>query len=123
VIDAGQPDPRIWDIWDVEWLHEDGTSKRRPALLIASYGFAEEGDRLPFLQISSIEHRTPHRFDLSISNPIFAHTGLTKDCYVYLSHLQWIEADRLYRRRGMIGASAGSLLTLRIRLAIGFDPR
>ena len=111
-----------WEIWDVDWQHQDGTSKVRPALLIATGQQADSMGRLPFLQITGSEAKSPHRYDFKTTASDFRQTGLTKDCFLYMNHFQWVEKADIKSRRGTISADLATALRPRIHLASGFTP-
>ena len=87
-----------WEIWDVEWEHEDGTSKARPALVVSSTAFNAGNDAIWFAKISTKEHDVPHRLELATSDPAFSRTGLAAHSYFYLANVRQITRSKIYRR-------------------------
>lgn len=114
---------RQWDIWEVIWLHEDGTSKARPGLAMMPTPFNARARRVPFLKISSVRRPDPNRFDIKMSDPTFPATGLRKDSYIYLGLVQSVDKSRILRPRGSLPPFSAAVLTMRIQRAVpGWSP-
>jgi len=111
-----------WEIWDVNWQHEDGTGKRRPALLISSTEYNSQNDALWFVKISSVRHNVPFRLESRLDEPAFAGTGLTKTSYFYIADARPIGKPSIFRRRGALSAFAAMLVDHQIRNAVGLNP-
>src|SRR5579872_3255012 len=86
-----KPMPKQWEIWEVEWLHEDGTSKPRPALVVSSNTFNDLGAGVWVAKISSQYFETEHRIELAAGDPSFKSTGLKRSCYLYLSNVRRVD--------------------------------
>jgi mRNA-degrading endonuclease toxin of MazEF toxin-antitoxin module len=108
-----------WEIWDVDWKHEDGTSKRRPALLISSTEHNRQSDELWFVKVSSVKHNVPYCMEFHKDEPSFTGTGLTKTSYFYIADVRKISKSSVFRRRGAISPMAALLIDHQIRTAIG----
>ena len=119
---SGKQPPRYfqWETWDVEWRHEDGTSKRRPALLISTTACNDEHEELWFVKISSRRHDVPYVVELTPNDPAFAQTGLTKTSYFYIANIQKVHKSRIYKRRGTVGRFTALLIDMQIRKAAGW---
>ncbi len=89
-----------WDIWQVNWKHEDGSSKPRPALLISSTEYNENNEALAFIKISGIKHDIPYRLDLGVKDASFATTKLEKQSYIYCANVQKIKKKSILYQRG-----------------------
>ncbi len=113
---AGRPYLQ-WEIWDVYWIHEDGTGKRRPALLISMDQENETRKDLAFLKISSQFRNSRFRYEMMVSDPEFAVTGLKKSSYLYADQLQRIAKGNVLTRRGYVGVSMGKSMLPLIRQA------
>ncbi|MFH1421534.1 MAG: type II toxin-antitoxin system PemK/MazF family toxin [Planctomycetota bacterium] len=93
---------RQWEIWEVEWKHEDGTSKQRPALLISDTNYNLMHDELRFMKITNKEYRGYNYYCFSKDDPAFAITGLSKTCYLYPALVQNISKKKIISRRGCL---------------------
>ena len=95
-----------WEIWQVDWQHEDGTSKERPALLFSSDKFNKEHDELWFAQIRSRHLRDRYYWEFKTTDPNFRATGLTKSCFLYMTRVQKISKSKIRRYRGYLPSFA-----------------
>ena len=111
-----------WEIWDVEWHHEDGTSKRRPALLISTSTYNDMHEDLWFVKISSQQHSVPHIVEIATADLAFAQTGLTKTSYFYIADVQTIPRGDVSKRRGSLNQLTAILVNMEIRKATGWSP-
>lgn len=98
---AKQPEKNIlqWQIWDVEWPHEDGTSKRRPALVVSTSAHNASSDEIWVVKISSKFRDVPHRLTICTTDPAFKTTGLKKDSHFYLKKVKLLNRSRFYEQR------------------------
>jgi hypothetical protein len=118
-----QPTFDQWQIWQVRWHHtDDGTYKKRPALLLTTASFNACRPIIPFLKISSREPRSAHKLALKVSDPWFAATGLTKACFIHFAKPQWVPLAKILWYRGELILPASMDLDTRIRLATGWSP-
>lgn len=111
-----------WEIWDVEWPHEDGTSKRRPALVVSSSEFNGRNDVIWCAKISSRIHEVPFRVELSPGDPSFSATGLNKTSYFYLADVRKVSKRAFYSQRGHVSTLFGMLIVLEIQKAANWTP-
>ena len=116
------PKYRQWEIWDVEWLHEDGSSKRRPALIISTTAYNDKHGAVHFVQLSSQYHNVRYRQSIAPGDPGFGLSGLTKKSYIYPANIQEIPKAHIYRRRGKISEFTGRLVLWSIRELTGSQP-
>lgn len=114
--------PRQWEIWQVRWRHEDGTSKGRPALVVSSDAHNARGGDVWCLKISGEAHAVRYRVDLETSDPEFPLTGLTKDSYFYLTNIQRIPPSGIIRHRGVLGRMTGQVIDALIRVLTSTPP-
>jgi len=113
-----QAAPQQWEIWEVDWLHEDGTSKPRPALVVSSNTFNSGHSGAWVAKISSQYFDTEHRIEIAAGDPSFKSTGLKKSCYVYLANVRLIEPDLLLYRRGRLGSFSALVIAIQLKKAI-----
>lgn len=111
-----------WDIWQVEWVHEDGTSKDRPALLISTTQHNDKHDELWFLKITGRRHNVPYVWELAPSDPAYVGAGLKKTSYFYIADTRKIHKSQIRYRRGSLNPFAAMLIDLQIREATGWSP-
>ena len=104
-----------WEIWQVEWDHEDGTSKSRPALVLSSSTFNATNDEIWFAKISSKRHHVAHVLELSTNDAAFRSTGLSGTSFFYLANTRKIHRSKIQRRRGILGTM--SILMTRLAMA------
>src|SRR5206468_4213543 len=102
IVASRNPAYEQWEIWEVEWKHEDGTSKNRPALLISESDYNRRHDHCVFVKISTKDHPARHKFELSPTDGAFVSTGLKKRSFFYLKKVQAISKDRIISRRGSL---------------------
>jgi len=117
------PDPKSaaqWQIWQVKWDHEDGTSKDRPALLF-SPSINNLVNDYWFLKITGEDHPSPHKFLLEERDSAFASTGLKKDSYFYPEKVQKKKPNDLLYYRGYLGPLTIWALDRLIRAAVNFQ--
>lgn len=111
-----------WEIWQVDWLHEDGTSKPRPALLLSPSGFNVSHDELWFVKITGTDRSTPNRVKLEEKSPMFATTGLTKSCYIYPENIKKIAKSSIRRKRGYVDRFFGQQVYAEVCRLSGWKP-
>ena len=107
-----------WQIWDVDWPHEDGTEKRRPAVLITPDDLIGSDDFLHFLKISTQFRHSRFRVDFPTTDPDFALTGLLKPSYLYADNVRRIPLSKIHRLRGFAAATLRARLILLLRQRI-----
>lgn len=109
---------RQWEIWQVRWIHEDSTSKDRPAIAFMPAAYNAGAELIPFIKITSSEFPDAHRYEFSTSDPAFAHTGLRKDCFAYLALVQMVKRADILFRRGNLPPLSAAMLAIRIKRAL-----
>ena len=109
-----------WGIWDVEWVHEDGSSKRRPALVLSDSAYNEAHEEIWFVKISSQKHAAKGRIELMPGDSTFAVTGLRKRCFLYLTNVRQIPKSLVYEQRGVLHTSARLMVEWWIRTNLGW---
>ncbi|HXE52343.1 MAG TPA: type II toxin-antitoxin system PemK/MazF family toxin [Tepidisphaeraceae bacterium] len=109
-----------WEIWQVYWVHEDGTGKERPALAFSTSAQNQASGYVRFLKITSEDHPdVPCRLQISASDSQFPHTGLDKTSWIHFLDEQKVPAANLRFRRGHINALTAAYLTRRLQKLIG----
>jgi hypothetical protein len=108
-------DVRQWEIWQVRWDHDDGSSKDRPAISIstttevAAQGFAR------FLKITKEDHpEVPCCLKISSTEPQFRHTGLDVTRWIHCLDDQTVDAGGLRYRRGHVNALTAAYISARL---------
>ncbi|MEK7468072.1 MAG: type II toxin-antitoxin system PemK/MazF family toxin [Planctomycetota bacterium] len=91
-----------WDVWLVEWKHEDGTSKPRPALIASTPAYASAQGLVWAMKITGRPGDDPSILPLSASLAEWPELGLKKPCFLYVERIQVIPADSLLRRYGAV---------------------
>jgi len=91
---------RQWEIWYVDWPHEDGTRKRRPALAIstsqqnAAQGFAR------FAKTTGQNHPgVPGRLAISPEDAHFKYPGLSELSWIHPTDVEKIYDAQLSEKR------------------------
>lgn len=93
---------RRWDIWQVNWRHEDGTAKPRPVVVLHIGHPLDSRDALLVCRIQSTEHDHTRICLDPGDGGAFAVTGLTKRCFAYPGQVRVIALTALLRRRGTL---------------------
>src|SRR5207253_1186839 len=79
------PDPAKhclqWEIWDVDWAHEDGTSKPRPALVLSSTAFNATGRGAWIAKFTTSCQDVPHLLEFNRTAPSFTATRPRDTCH------------------------------------------
>lgn len=109
---------RQWDVWDVDWEHEDGTSKVRPCLVLSSNQFNEQSDKIWISRFRSAKLDIPYRIEFNKDDASFAATGLSKTCHLYPAQARSVSRSRFTRRRGKLLSYNSMMLAILVQKAI-----
>lgn len=83
-------------------MHEDGTSKPRPALLASTAAYAAEKNLVWAMKITTTERLDTDVIALDPAQPEWPLTGLRKACFLYVGKIQTIPPTGLIRKYGEI---------------------
>jgi hypothetical protein len=101
---ASLSDVRQWEIYYVDWLHEDGTSKERTALCVSTPEEIAAQGLARFVKITGQDHpEVPCRMKIDEKDAYFRHTGLSKTSWIHYAEEQNIPQEKLRNRKGQIG--------------------
>jgi mRNA-degrading endonuclease toxin of MazEF toxin-antitoxin module len=117
---GGPPVFSQWEIWQVDWEHEDGTSKARPVLILSSTSAAESGDQIWVAKFTKTMSDVPFRIEFSRSDPSFRETGLNETCYLYLAEARKVPKSRFLYRRGRLPVLSAALVGFLLKQAVRF---
>jgi mRNA-degrading endonuclease toxin of MazEF toxin-antitoxin module len=110
-----------WDIWQVNWHHEDGTSKPRPALILSSSAYARANASVWVAKFTkTCVPNTPFMIQFDKSDPTFPETGLTESCCLYIAECRKIDASLLIHRRGRLPIITAGLIGALMKQALKF---
>lgn len=93
---------RQWEIWLVDWKHEDCTSKPRPALLASSAAYAAEKSLVWAMKITATPGLDSAVVALDPTVPGWTAMGLSKPCFLYVAKIQTIPTAALFRKYGEV---------------------
>src|SRR5882757_1113695 len=97
-------DVRQWEIYYVNWKHEDGSSKERTALCVSTPTEIARDGFARFVKITGQDHdKLPCRLRISATDQYFRYTGLTKTSWIHYTEEQNITQMELRNRVGQIG--------------------
>ncbi len=108
-----------WDIWQVNWVHEDGQIKDRPALLLTDSALNASRETLLFAKITGTLGEAELRFTLDWQDPERAENGLSKTSHVYLANQQEVEKRAVLYRRGRLGPQQAERLKAMLESKLG----
>lgn len=123
---GGRVKYRQWEIWDVEWPHEDdpeGSVKVRPALIVSPTRINDGSEGVWFVKISGVDRPLPSKLRLDASDPEFPSTGLRKSSFFYVRNIKLLPKDAIRSRRGCAGPNTTALIDELIREAFGHSVR
>jgi mRNA-degrading endonuclease toxin of MazEF toxin-antitoxin module len=106
---------RQWEVWRVTWDHGDGTSSRRPALLLTDDPATAPRATLRFMLISGVDHAGIPRIRLSPGDPAFGMTGLTKTCFIYVASVKEIAKAEIAERLGVVPRYVANAVNAKLR--------
>jgi mRNA-degrading endonuclease toxin of MazEF toxin-antitoxin module len=104
-----------WEIRDVFWQHEDGTDKRRKALLISDDEYNKTNLFLRFLKFSTRNRPSPYRIPILRTDQEWAHMKFTKECFLYVDKSQRIPKSKVSKPTGHVGIILGSKILLLLK--------
>jgi mRNA-degrading endonuclease toxin of MazEF toxin-antitoxin module len=110
-----------WEIWQVDWEHEDGTSKPRPALILSSTRSANSSPEIWVAKFTKTRSEVPFRIEFNRNDPSFKETGLTETCYLYLAEARRVSKGRFIRRRGKLPILSAVMVGFMLKKAIRFE--
>jgi hypothetical protein len=86
---AVDPDEfRLWDIWQVDWTHEDCLiyeATEHPAICISTADDVRDESRVRFVKVSSTDPHPRMKLSIKQGDAGFTHTGLKHDCFIHVS--------------------------------------
>ena len=91
-----------WEIYQVQWEHEDGSMKERPALVISPTTDNQKRQYVWFMKITGTAIHSPH-FMLDPLDPAFSKTGLKKKSYFDILNVRKIPKNKILNLRGRVG--------------------
>ena len=109
-----------WEIWQVVWEHEDGTSKNRPALILSSTSVAKVDTELWVAKFTKTDFPLPFKMYFDRTAPSFKETGLTANCYLYLASARRIDKSKFLYRRGRLPVLSAALVGVMLKQALKF---
>ncbi len=93
-----------WEIWYVDWPHDDGGSKDRTVLAISTNSENVSEGFVRFVKITGEDHPgVPCRLCLEPRDVDFKHTGLVKKSWIHFTDIKKIHGNQLRRRIGHVG--------------------
>ena len=112
---------REWEIWLVEWQHEDGSYKARPALVVTSEAYNDNHPHVLFAQIRSKPPVGGNSWwHFHPGDPSFASTRLKKECYLH-PRIQAIEKNRIIALPGRLNVFLTFTVKREIQISLGRD--
>ena len=84
-----------WEIRDVFWAHEDGTDKRRKALLISDDEYNRTNLFLRFLKFSRTDRPSPYRVQILRTDQEWNYMKLPKECFLYVDKSQRVPKSKV----------------------------
>ncbi len=74
------------------------------------------------MQISSVDHDVPFKFELHKNDPIFSTTGLSKTSYFYIKNVKLIPKSKIGSYRGQIHGFTAWHIANELKLALNMIP-
>ena len=105
----------------MDWEHEDGTSKQRPALVLSSTNSANSSPEIWVAKFTKTRSDVPFRIEFNRNDPSFKETGLTETCYLYLADARRVPKSRFIRRRGRLPILSAVMVGFMLKQAIKFE--
>jgi len=109
------PDPYQWEIWEATWVHEDGTAKPRPVLVLTGTSHNFAAGKIWVAKFTKTRRDAPHRYEFNSTDPAFPKTGLTATCYLYLQEAREIDKSLLLYKRGQLSSLAALMIGFTIK--------
>lgn len=113
--------PRQWEIWEVEWDHDDGTKKNRPALIVSSTTYNATNNRVWVAMMSTKRHTAP-KVAFDPQDPGWPQTGLRRPCYCYVTNVREVDKSKLLRLRGFVTQMRAAMISYMIKQLINWTP-
>lgn len=107
-----------WEIRYVHWQHDNGETKKRPALLISPSHINVNEPFLSSVKISTKQRTSRYRYFLSSQDAEFPMTGLKKPSYFYIDKVQRIHKSNILNRLGCLGSATGRQIDALIQRAL-----
>jgi mRNA-degrading endonuclease toxin of MazEF toxin-antitoxin module len=102
-------------------VHEDGTSKERPALILSSSAACAASNDLWVAKFTKTNLGVPFQIEFHRSDPSFRSTGLTDICFLYIHLARKIPKSAFLYHRGDLSILSAALMGFSIKQALKFQ--
>lgn len=109
-----------WEVWQVNWDHEDGTIKDRPVIILSSTATAQANQEIWVAKFTKSRKEIPFRIEFKDSDPSFPETGLSKTCYLYIAEARKIPKSAFLHRRGKLSVLSAVMAGFIVKQALKF---
>ena len=112
---------RQWEIWQVNWPHDDGTSKERPSLIFSPNELNRSGVPIYFIKISTKDRpEAKSKIQVLKNDPVFEGCGLPEDSYIYPQKVRRLSGDDILWVKGSLPEAVQEIVTEEIMRVTGF---
>ena len=101
-------------------MHEDGTSKERPALILSSTAACAAANDVWVAKFTKTNLGVPFQIGFHKADPSFRSTGLTASCFLYVHLARKIPKSAFLYHRGDLSIFSAALMGFNVRQALKF---